>query len=235
MACCWDSAINLLGWSLVGNGRRGKNEIGELDSSCRGAYTLLLQQPYFNLFNTTCLALCQVLYIHYSMRKFMVKEIAAQIDELICLDHVAQIEVEFELRSDLSPSMYFSSTHHTLVSGDHFPIGNEKLLEDFKLPCNMTRFAFWKDLSGSNTDNELRVMPHQETNQEVTTRVQVKKKKKERESLSQWFSQLAVHWNHMGSCKKYIILRNSVLIGLGCGLSTSICKPSQDDCICSQS
>lgn len=33
MACCWDSAINLLGWSLVGNGRRGENEIGELDSS----------------------------------------------------------------------------------------------------------------------------------------------------------------------------------------------------------
>ena len=33
----------------------------------------------------------------------------------------------------------------------------------------------------------------------------------------------------MESFKKYIILRNSVFIGLGCGLSTNIFKTSQDD------
>ena len=33
----------------------------------------------------------------------------------------------------------------------------------------------------------------------------------------------------MGRFKKYIILRNSVFIGLGCGLSTNIFKASQDD------
>ena len=33
----------------------------------------------------------------------------------------------------------------------------------------------------------------------------------------------------MGSFKKYIVLRNSVLIGLGYGLSTNIFKTSQDD------
>ena len=33
----------------------------------------------------------------------------------------------------------------------------------------------------------------------------------------------------MGRFKIYIILRNSVFIGLGCGLSTNIFKTSQDD------
>lgn len=33
MAWCWESAIDLLSWSIVGNGRREKNEIGELSSS----------------------------------------------------------------------------------------------------------------------------------------------------------------------------------------------------------
>lgn len=60
-----------------------------------------------------CLALCPVLYIHHFMRKVTVEEIAAQIDEVVCLDDVAWIEVEFELRSDLSPSLHFSSVYHT--------------------------------------------------------------------------------------------------------------------------
>lgn len=41
---------------------------------------------------------------------------------------------------------------------DYSTTHNEKSLEDFKLPCDMIRFAFWKALSGSNVDNELRVI-----------------------------------------------------------------------------
>ena len=32
--------------------------------------------------------------------------------------------------------------YHTQVFGDYFPISNEKPLEDFKMPCNVIRFAF---------------------------------------------------------------------------------------------
>lgn len=38
--------------------------------------------------------------------------------------------------------------------GDYSSISKEKLLEDFILPYNMIRFAFWKDLSDSNVENK---------------------------------------------------------------------------------
>lgn len=64
------------------------------------------------------------------------------------------MEVEF-FRSDVSSSRHFSAKYQTQVSGDYSLISNEKPFEDFKLSCNMIRFAFWKDLSGSNGENGL--------------------------------------------------------------------------------
>lgn len=88
------------------------------------------------------------------VRKFAVEETAAQTYEVIFLDHIAQKEVEF-LRSYVSPSMHFSAKYQTQVSGDYSLKSNEKPFEDFKLSCNMIRFAFRKDLSGNSAENEL--------------------------------------------------------------------------------
>lgn len=139
-----------------------------------------------------CLALGQVLHIHYFIRKFAVEEAAAQTDEMICLDHIAQIEVEFELRQDVCPSMLFSSMYHTQVFGDYSSISNEKPLKDFKLPCNMIRFAFLKDLSGSYVQEEL---SHTELEDQLGSSYRDPSQKKN-ESLGQQ-SQVVVHCNYI--------------------------------------